>query len=100
MTAPGPAGRPTEVSGRHMAAALGVPGFAWFWGCQLLSGLGTWSQAVAQAWLVIELTHSTARAAVGLGTITMLQFLPLLAFAPLDGLIADRLPRRQLLVAT
>ncbi len=100
MTAPGPAGRPAEVSWRHMASALRVSAFAWFWGSQLLSGLGTWSQAVAQAWLVLELTHSTARAAVGLGTITMLQFLPLLAFAPLGGVIADRVPRRQLLVAT
>lgn len=88
------------MSWRHMTAALRVPGFAWFWASQLLSGLGTWSQAVAQAWLVLELEHSTSRAAVGLGTITMLQFLPLLAFAPLGGVIADRLPRRQLLVAT
>ena len=85
-----------EVSWRSMVAALAVPAFAWYWASQLLSGIGTWSQAVAQAWLVLDLTHS----AVALGTITMLQFLPVLAFALVGGVIADRVRRRQLLVAT
>ena len=89
-----------DVSWRQMVAALRVPAFSWYWSSQLLSGLGTWSQAVAQAWLVIELTHSQARAAVWLGTITMLQFLPLLAFATIGGVVADRVSRRKLLVAT
>ena len=77
-------------------AALRVPAFAWYWAGQLLSGIGTWAQAVAQAWLVLDLTHS----AVALGTITMLQFLPMLVFALFGGVVADRLPRRQILVAT
>lgn len=79
-----------------MLAAFRVPAFTWYWSGQLLSGIGTWSQSIALAWLVLELTHS----AVDLGTITMLQFLPILAFALFGGVIADRLPRRQLLVAT
>jgi len=86
----------TEVSWRSMVAALRVHAFAWYWAGELLSGIGTWSQAVAQAWLVLDLTHS----AVALGTITMLQFLPVLAFALVGGVIADRVDRRQLLVAT
>lgn len=83
-----------------MTAALRVPAFAWYWGSQFLSGLGTWSQAIAQAWLVIELTRSPSRASVWLGTITMLQFLPLLAFATVGGVVADRVSRRRLLVVT
>ncbi|HUZ20308.1 MAG TPA: MFS transporter [Acidimicrobiales bacterium] len=85
-----------EVSWRSMVAALEVPAFRWYWAGQLLSGIGTWSQAVAQSWLVLDLTHS----AVALGTITMLQFLPVLALALVGGVIADRVGRRQLLVAT
>ena len=73
-----------------------VPAFRWYWASQLASGVGTWAQAVAQSWLVLELTHS----AVVLGTVTMLQFLPLMIFPLLGGVIADRLPRRRMLIAT
>ncbi len=79
-----------------MLAALRVPAFAWYWSGQLLSGIGTWSQSIALSWLVLDLTHS----AVDLGTVTMLQFLPILVFALFGGVIADRLPRRQLLFVT
>ena len=77
-------------------AAFSVPAFAWYWSCQFLSGIGTWSQAIAQAWLVLDLTHS----AVALGTITMLQFLPMLALSLFGGVVADRLPRRRVLIVT
>jgi len=83
-------------SHRGMLAALREPAFAWYWAGQLISNTGAWSQTVAQAWLVLDLTHS----AVALGTITTVQFLPVLVFALAGGVIADRLPRRQLLVAT
>ncbi|HUY47793.1 MAG TPA: MFS transporter [Streptosporangiaceae bacterium] len=79
-----------------MAAALRVPAFAWYWAGQLLSVIGTWSQVVAMSWLVLDLTHS----AVALGTITMVQTLPVLALALPGGVIADRVPRRQLLIIT
>ena len=80
----------------QMVEALRVPAFAWYWAGQLISGIGTWSQAIAQSWLVLDITHSAA----ALGTITMLQFLPMLLFSLFGGVVADRLPRRQLLVAT
>ncbi len=79
-----------------MVAALRVPAFAWYWAGQLVSVIGTWSQVVAVSWLVLDLTHS----AVALGTITMLQTLPVLAFALPGGVIADRFSRRRLLIAT
>lgn len=80
----------------QMVEALRVPAFAWYWIGQLISGIGTWSQAIAQSWLVLNITHSAA----ALGTITMLQFLPMLLFSLFGGVVADRLPRRQLLVVT
>jgi MFS family permease len=81
---------------RLLPPAFLVTAFRWYWSIQLISGVGTWAQAVAQSWLVLELTHS----AVMLGTVTMLQFLPLLIFPLLGGVIADRLPRRRMLIAT
>jgi MFS family permease len=75
--------------------AFAVAAYRWYWGSQLVSGIGTWAQGLAQAWLVLQLTGS----AVALGTVTMLQFLPMLVFPLLGGVIADRLPRRRLLIA-
>lgn len=76
--------------------AFRVPAYRWYWVSQLVSGMGTWAQTVAQAWLVLQLTKS----AFALGMITTLQFLPMLVFPLLGGVLADRLPRRRVLVAT
>ena len=63
---------------------------------QSLANTGTWMQGIAQDWLVFGLTHNSA--AVGL---TMaLQFLPILALGLHTGAVADRLPKRSILLAT
>lgn len=76
--------------------ALNHPDFRIFFTAQLASQMGTWMQSVAQAWLVLQLTDSPFR----LGLVGALQFGPLLLFSLLTGAIADRLPRRRLLVGT
>lgn len=76
--------------------AFAVPAYRWYWASQLVSGVGTWAQNVAQAWLVLTLTNS----AFALAVITTLQFLPMLVFPLLGGVLADRLPRRRVLVFT
>ncbi len=81
---------------RDMGAAFKVRNYRWYWTTQFLSGIGTWAQAIAQSWLILDLTHS----AIALGTITMLQFLPMLLFSLFGGVIADRFERRRLLVFT
>lgn len=53
-------------------------------------------QVVAEMWLVLQLTHSGA--AVGIAA--ALQFAPMLIGGAWGGLIADRFPRRRLLIAT
>jgi MFS family permease len=53
-------------------------------------------QTVAETWLVLQLTHSGV--AVGIGA--ALQFTPMLLIGAWGGLIADRLPKRRLLLAT
>jgi MFS family permease len=67
-----------------------------FFGGQLVSLVGTWMQQVAQAWLVLELTHDP----FVLGAVTALAFLPVLVLGLFGGLIADALPKRRTLMAT
>ncbi len=91
-----PAGAPAAHARRSSFAAFGQPAYRRYWASQLVSNVGTWSQTIAQSWLVLRLTGSPA----ALGLITTLQFLPMLVFPLLGGVIADRLPRRRLLLAT
>jgi len=63
---------------------------------QVVSGAGSWMQMVAQAWLVLRLTHS----GVALGTTLALQFVPILLAGAWGGVLADRVDKRRLLVAT
>jgi len=63
---------------------------------QVISNTGTWMQRVAQDWLVLKLTHSGA----AVGVATGLQFLPLLLFSLWGGMIADRYPKRRVLITT
>ena len=76
--------------------ALNHRDFRIFWSGQLVSLVGTWMQSVAQAWLVLQLTDSPFR----LGLIGTLQFAPILLFSVVAGALADRLPKRRLILAT
>ena len=63
---------------------------------QLVSLIGTWMQSVAQSWLVLELTNSPFK----LGLIGTLQYSPILCFSFVAGVIADRLPKRRVIIGT
>ena len=76
--------------------ALNHRDFRLFWTGQLVSLIGTWMQSVGQSWLVLELTNSPFK----LGLIGTLQFGPMLLFSFPAGAIADRLPKRRLILAT
>lgn len=67
----------------------------WFTG-QLVSLIGTWMQSTAQGYLVYQLTNSSAF----LGYVGFAAGLPTIIFTLYGGLIADRLPRRNLLIIT
>jgi MFS family permease len=77
-------------------ASLKYPNYRlWFYG-QLVSLVGTWMQATAQGYLIYELTHSP----VYLGYVGFAAGIPAWLFTLYGGLIADRVPRRTLLVVT
>src|SRR5438874_13825853 len=76
--------------------SLRVRNYRLFASGQILSLTGTWMQRVAQDWLVLQLTHS----GIALGITTALEFLPLLLLGMYGGLLADRYPKRVLLLFT
>jgi MFS family permease len=63
---------------------------------QAISLIGTWMQAVAQSWLVLQLTHDP----LWLGVVAAAQFVPVLLFGLFAGVLADSLPKRQTLLVT
>jgi MFS family permease len=63
---------------------------------QLISLIGTWTQQVGEAWLVLQLTHDP----LWLGIVSVAQFGPVILFGLFGGLIADQLPKRRTLIAT
>src|SRR5579859_5242602 len=76
--------------------ALRHHNFRLFWSGQLISLIGTWMQTTGQAWLVLSLTHS----AWALSLVGALQFLPVMLFSLFGGVLADRLPKRKVLLFT
>ncbi|WP_282945273.1 MFS transporter [Cellulomonas endometrii] len=101
---PSPAASPTDATADAPAprarnatlAALGVRNFRLYVGSQVLTNTGGWAARVAQDWLVLSLTGSAAL--VGL-TVT-LQFVPMLLLGLVGGVVADRYPRRRVLMVT
>ena len=83
------------LAGRTFGS-LTVYNYRLFWFGQLISLSGTWMQTTAQAWLVLQLTNSP----IALGTVTLLQFLPITLLTLFGGVFADRLPKRQVLLVT
>ncbi|OIJ65439.1 hypothetical protein WN71_024365 [Streptomyces mangrovisoli] len=77
-------------------AALRAGPFRRFFIGQAISLPGSWMQSVGQGWLIVELTHS----GTALGWLTAVQFLPGLLLAPWGGLLADRFPKRTLMLLT
>jgi MFS family permease len=85
----------TEALGRSFAS-LQVHNYRRYFVGQLVSISGNWMQTVAELWLILTLTDS----GVAVGATTALQFLPMLLFGAFGGLVADRVPKRRLLLLT
>lgn len=72
------------------------PNFRRYFAGQVISSVGTWLQALAVTWLVLDLTGRSDR----LGVAVALQFLPLLVLGVPAGVLADRVDNRRLLMTT
>ncbi|MDE3076984.1 MAG: MFS transporter [Chloroflexota bacterium] len=96
--ADGAAGPGERSSGRarlHTFQALGVRDFRWLW----FGFAGTWLAMqmlqVARGYLAYELTGN----AFSLGLVTLAMGLPRIILSPLGGVIADRFPKRVVLMS-
>jgi len=77
-------------------SALRNRNFRLFFTGQLISLVGIWIQQVALSWSVLELTDS----ALYVGLVNALDSLPVLLLALYAGVVADRMPRHQLVITT
>jgi MFS family permease len=93
---PGPGDMGTDAALSAMFAALRVPNFRRYVAGQSLSLIGTWVETVAQALLVLHLTHSGTI----LGLTTAARYGPILILSPYAGLLVDRYAKRHILLAT
>ncbi len=76
--------------------ALKHKSYRYYFSGQLISLIGTWLQTVTLGWLVFQMTQSPFL----VGFITAVQFLPMLIFTIVGGVIADRVDKRKLLLTT
>src|SRR2546428_13952462 len=83
-------------SGGRMFRALRHRNFLLFWSGAFLSNTGTWMQAVAQGWLVFELSNSP----FWLGVDAFMSTAPGLVLTLAGGVFADLIDRRKLLIYT
>ncbi|MER5546995.1 MFS transporter [Streptomyces sp. NPDC002589] len=96
-SAPAPTAPTTPASRKSsMFSSLKVRNYRLFFLGQVVSNTGTWMQRIAQDWLVLSLTGSSA----AVGITTALQFLPMLLFGLYGGVLVDRLPKRPTLLVT
>ncbi|MET9803751.1 MFS transporter [Streptomyces sp. NPDC006368] len=84
----------SDTSRTSTFSSLKVRNYRLFFTGAIVSNTGTWMARITQDWLVLSLTGSAA----AVGITTALQFLPMLLFGLYGGVIADRYPKRLLLV--
>src|SRR4051812_22821689 len=70
--------------------------FALLWSGQTISRVGDFVYEVALAWWVLEQTGS----ALTMGTVLICSFAPMLLFLLVGGVVVDRLPRAQVMLAS
>jgi MFS family permease len=95
-SAPAPTSAHNSTTGGGTFSSLKIRNYRLFATGAVVSNTGTWMSRVTQDWLVLSLTGSSA----AVGITTALQFLPMLLFGLYGGVIADRFPKRQILLVT
>jgi MFS family permease len=70
--------------------------FRWLWAAGLMIGFGNWMQRLTISWLILDQTGSVFLTAVSFA----IRSAPNLVFGPFGGAIADRYPRRKVLIIT
>lgn len=85
----------SRLGGSGAFAALRVPGYRWVWGSTLLSAMGFMTYGMGQGWLLLQITGSPLWVGVAPGITGVVAVL----LSPIGGVLADRVDRRNLLMA-
>jgi MFS family permease len=91
VTSPSVPGTP-----RNSLSVLRYRDYGIFWGAALVSNTGSWMQSIAAPYVIFQMTHSTT----WLGFAAFMAFFPALLLGPLGGSLADRFPRKTILLYT
>ena len=87
---------PLSIKGwRKTFSSLRIRGYRWYWMSNLVGFLGFQMQLVARGWLIYDMTGSPFL----LGVVTAAWAVPTLIIGPFGGVIADRVEKRNLIVA-
>jgi MFS family permease len=79
-----------------MFSSLSIRNFRIYWFGMFISLIGTWIQAVAQSWLVFQLTNSVFL----LGLVGFLGSIPVFLLSLFGGVAADKMNKRNILLFT
>jgi predicted MFS family arabinose efflux permease len=90
------ADRMKESTFRRVFKAFQYRDFRLMWVGACTSSVGTWMQIVAQGWLVYRLSHSAFLLALD----QFLGGIPIFLFSLIGGVVADRVERRKVLLAS
>ncbi|MBA2744078.1 MAG: MFS transporter [Chthoniobacterales bacterium] len=85
-----------KITWRHTFRAMRHRNYRLFFYGQLVSLTGTWMQQTAMSWLVYEMTGSKFL----LGVISAVGSAPMMIFSLWGGSLADRYPKRSILLVT
>jgi MFS family permease len=78
------------------ASLVGNPGFRAVWSAAVVSGLGDRIAAIALYLLIFDLTGNP----IDLGLLAATQIVPAILLGPVTGLVCDRLPRKNIMIAS
>lgn len=70
--------------------------YALFWWAAIISNSGTWMQTITVPFVIFGLTHSTT----WVGFAAFMTFGPAFVVSPIAGSLADRLPRKQVILGS
>jgi MFS family permease len=84
----------------RVAAAFRYRDFRLLWSGLLIGNLGTWMQFTTLGYLVASLAPSSSLASLYVGFLGASRAIPVLICSPIAGVVADRFPRRRVLLVT
>ena len=81
---------------KHAFRALRHRDFALFWSGALASNVGTWMQQVTVPFVLFAITGKAS----WIGLAAFLQFFPMMIMNSVGGVLADRFPRKRIIMIT